>query len=201
MSSNSAPQGLLEEELAGPVETLKRRLEEILARPKVTYRDALEAVEAAQIIADLLRCKERALRLLEGDREGRASGEERAGDLSGLTLEAAAERVLREVGRPLHARDLGDTIKARGWQHPRSRNARPDQVVFQLAARLAKNPAFVRTAPNTFALTELGFTAPPKERPKPLVGIFAGGGDAAALPDGGEMLDEYFKDETNAPWS
>jgi hypothetical protein len=154
------------------VDELKRRLEEICARPKATYDDASRASEAAQLIGDLLRLEERALRLIRGEADPAGGGEasRSPGDLSGLTLDEAARRVLRDRQRPMHARDLGEEIKARGWRHPRSRVARPDQIVYQLAARLGKNPGFVRTAPNTFALRGHGDVEPPTP-PQPRVGI------------------------------
>jgi hypothetical protein len=139
-----------EDEIVRAVETLKRKLEEVLARPKITYRDAQEAAEAAQLIGDLIRVEQRALRLVRGTETDLDTG--RAGDLAGFTLDEAARRVLREEGRPMHARELGARIKARGWRHPRSRAARPDQIIFQLAARLPRQPNFERVAPNTFAL-------------------------------------------------
>ncbi len=161
------------------IDELKRKLEEILARPKVTRHDAEEAVEAAQAIADLMRAEERALRLIDGgSREAPSrSGSTTGGTLAGLTLHEAARRVLQEAGWPMHARDLAVRIKAGGWRHPRSKNARPDQIVFQLAARLPRYPEiFRRVAPNTFALAEWGDSPPRTERPQPRFGLFTGPG-------------------------
>lgn len=182
------------------VDALKRRLEEILARPKVTSRDAEEAVEAAQIIADIIRCEERALRLLEHPAEhtktptARGRGE---GPLAGLTLHEAARRVLAKAGWPMHVRDLAVRIKIGGWKNPRGKDAKPPQMAPQIAARLPRYPEiFRRFAPNTFGLTEWGDNPPLKERPKPLIGIFRSDGSLQA-ENIDEELEHYFDDERN----
>ena len=174
---------------------LKARLEEILARPKVTVRDAEEALEAAQVLADLLRVEERALHLIAGETP---PGDRGSADLAGLTLDEAARLVLEDEGRAMHGRELGAAIKARGWRHPRSKVARPDQIVFQLAARLPKHPDFVRVAPNTFGLRK--WQEHPKPRsPKPKLPLFRGTGAGPSAAEIDEHRDAIFTDE-RARW-
>lgn len=55
-----------EEQLRAGEDGLKARVEEIVNRPGLTSRDAEEAAEAALAIADLIRGRDRALRVLEG---------------------------------------------------------------------------------------------------------------------------------------
>lgn len=169
------------EALTAGLAELKRRLEEIMSRPKATARDAEEAAEAAKALAELMRGEERALRLLRAtlpaDR-GREPVQPRAGGLplAGLSLHEAARRVLETAGWPMHVRDLGVRIKAGGWRHPRSTNARPDQIEYQLAARLPRHPeTFKKFAPNTFGLAAWGDSPPRREAPKPRLGIPSGG--------------------------
>jgi len=158
---------------------LKERLEEIMRRPKATARDAEEAGEAAKALADLLRGEERALRLLRSDATSPTAGDTAGASqakkpylLAGLPLHEAAERVLEDSGWPMHVSELGDMIKVRGWRHPRSTNARPDQIRYQLAARLPRHPEnFKKFAPNTFGLAKWGDSPPRTERPKPRLGI------------------------------
>lgn len=131
--------------------------------------------EAAALLVELIRLERRARKLVDacGSRSG---SRETSNDFATLTLHEAARRVLEEEGRPMHARELGSKIKARGWRHPRSPSPRPDQIVFQLAARLPKHgDVFRRVAPNTFALAawERGEG---RERPKPRLGLFRSGG-------------------------
>lgn len=188
--------------LSDSIDELKARLEEILARPKLTSRDAEEAVEAAQIIADLLRCEERALRLFEDLDPAGSSGtpttHARSGSkLVGLTLHEAARRVLAEAGWPMHASDLAVRIKVGGWRSPRRKSATPAQLVAQLAARLPRYPeTFRRVAPNTFALTEWGDNPPRAERPKPLIGVIKSDGSLPAA-DIDEELEHVYEDERN----
>ncbi len=170
---------------------LKERLEEIMRRPKVTPRDADEAGEAAKALADLLRGEERALRLLRAG--GAASDDEETKQpylLTGLTLHEAAQRVLEDAGWPMHVRELGTLIKTRGWRHPRSTNAPPDQIQFQLAARLPRHPdVFKKFAPNTFGLAKWGDSPPRTERPKPRLGLF--GSDPAYQGPSARWLSEH----------
>ncbi len=182
------------------VDALKRRLEEILARPKVTSRDAEEAVEAAQIIADIIRCEERGLRLLEhpaGHTKTPTARGRSEGPLAGLTLHEAARRVLAEAGWPMHVRDLAVRIKIGGWKNPRGKDVKPPQLAPQIAARLPRYPeTFRRFAPNTFGLTEWGDSPPLRERPKPLIGIIKTSGEFSA-ENIDEELAHYFDDERN----
>jgi HB1/ASXL restriction endonuclease-like protein with HTH domain len=156
---------------------LKEQLEDVLAGPVKTAEEAEAVQEAASLLAAYLRVESRAQRLL-GERSswGLESGD--AGkSLAGVTLHEAARRVLEEAGTPLHARELGARIKARGWTHPRSQAARPEQIVFQLAARLPKHPdTFRRVGPNTFALTKWETEPPAGNRPRPRLGSFSGPG-------------------------
>ena len=167
--------------LTAGLDELKRRLEEIMARPKATVRDAEEAAEAAKALAELMRAEERALRLLRGSPPKDPAGEPtkpRPGGLplEGLSLHEAARRVLERCGWPMHVRELGLRIKSGGWRHPRSVNARPDQIQYQLAARLPRHPeTFKRFAPNTFGLADWGDSPPRSEAPKPRLGIISSG--------------------------
>ncbi len=185
---------------------LKRRLEEIMSRPKATVRDAEEAAEAAKALADLLRGEERALRLLRGASPAERGGqppEPRPGGLplGGLTLHEAARRVLETAGWPMHVRDLGVRIKAGGWRHPRSANPRPDQIEYQLAARLPRHPeTFKKFGPSTFGLAVWGDAPPRREAPKPRLAVSRSDGPFQRL-EGDELMDDYFGDEANSPWS
>ena len=181
---------------------LKRRLEEIMSRPKATVRDAEEAAEAAKALAELMRAEERALRLIGGRSAAPVDGSSRRPYLlTGLTLHRAAERVLDDSGWPMHVSELGTLIKVRGWHHPRSQHARPDQIQYQLAARLPRHPdVFKKFAPNTFGLASWGDSPPRTERPEPRLGLFASDGPFEPL-EGDELMEAYSKDEANAPWS
>jgi hypothetical protein len=106
--------------------------------------------------------------------------------LAGRPLHEAAEQVLTEAGTPLHAAELGRRMKARGWRHPRSRQAQPDQILHQLAARLPRYPhTFRRVAPQTFALVRWG-DAYPGARAKATLptALFHGPGDAVGVRAG-----------------
>jgi hypothetical protein len=163
---------------------VREELEAVLNRPIRSPADAEVAAAAAEALAAYLRGEEAALRVLGGG----SPEVPRSGDLAGLTLHAAAERVLEEAGTPLHVTELGRRIKAGGWRHPRAK-PRPDQINYQLAARLPRYPQFVRTAPNTFGLARWA-SEPPKAASRPRLGIFSGPGgaigrsigDAADLP-------------------
>lgn len=135
--------------------TLIERLNRLLMEPARRPEDARRAARAAQALAELLSAMENAKQVLaEVDESGATS---RGQSLAGWTLQDAAEVILEEVGRPLHAKELGSRIKARGWRHPRGEPSRPDQIVYQLAARLPRHPdRFKRVAPNTFALKKWG---------------------------------------------
>jgi hypothetical protein len=161
---------------------LQEELERLVASPIEDAAGAERAREAAGILAEYLRLRDRADRLLSPMEDA----ERGAGQLAGLTLHAAAERVLQEAGTPLHARELGARIKAGGWRHPRSKVARPEQIVHQLAARLPRHPQmFRRVAPQTFALAKWGddgFPARPGIRPR--LSLFDGPGEAIAAKIG-----------------
>jgi hypothetical protein len=106
-----------------------------------------------------------------------------ADSLAGKTLHDAAAVVLEEAGAPLHAKELGSRIKARGWTHPRGGPSRPNQIVYQLAARLPRHShQFRRVAPNTFALAKWGGDVGPRSPPKPRIALFKGpGGNTGRL--------------------
>lgn len=159
----------------------RQELERLIAETESTAEDRMVAEEAGQILVEMIRLEGRAARLLSS--RPRIDATPPARSLAGLTLHEAAEEVLREAGTPLHVQNLGNGIKARGWRHPRSKRAREDQINFQLAARLPRLPQFRRVAPNTFALSEWGLAGP--ERPKPQLGLFAGGGKVT-----GRQIDE-----------
>lgn len=147
------------------------RLREILAAEIDSPEAAELAARAAEALAAYMRAERSAAEVL-----GLEPPEEEPGGLAGKTLDDAAEIVLREAGLPLHVRDLGTRIKAAGWRHPRARNPRPDQIYFQLAARLPRHPdRFRRVAPNTFGLAEWGdVTRKPARMPR--TGLFDGEG-------------------------
>jgi hypothetical protein len=177
------------------VDALKARLEEIVGRPGLSSLDAEEAAEAAQAIADLIRSRDRALRVLE--RPADEPPPRPRETLEGLPLREAAREVLRREGRPIHAKELGQLIYGAGWRNPRRAIDR-ERISFQLAARLGGDPDFVRWAPNTWALAEQGFVEPSKNPPKPLLGIFR---SPPGSPPAAEIDDELatmIDDERNA---
>ena len=153
---------------------LRERLEQVLHQPTETVADAERAARAAEALAAYLGLEERVSRLL-GEREPGRRPTPRLDEqpFAGMSLHVAAEHVLREANVPLHVRELGRRIKAGGWRHKRSANPRPDQILYQLAARLPRHPeVFVRVAPNTFGLRE--WASAVKKQPRPRVGLFAG---------------------------
>jgi hypothetical protein len=155
---------------------IRQELEKARGRPVRSAADAEFAAAAAEALAAYLRAEEDALRAL-GLGNSRQT-DESPGDLHGLTLHAAAERVLEDAGVPLHVSEIGKRMKARGWKHPRA-NPRPDQINHQLAARLPRYKRFVRTRANTFGLA-IWRSAPPKPSARPSVGIFSGPGAPVA---------------------
>lgn len=160
---------------------LKERLEQVLRRPTETVADAERAARAAEALAVYLGLEERVSRLVDEEQPDDQRGARRPTERSfhDVTLHVAAEHVLREANVPLHVRELGRRIKARGWRHKRSADPRPDQILYQLAARLPRYPAvFVRVAPNTFGLREWDTAA--RKPPRPRVGLFDGPGKTAA---------------------
>lgn len=153
---------------------LRDELEAILQRVPVTPADAHRSARAAEALAAYLRLEEDAAKLLSGGTSSLPALHE-GGSLDGLTLHGAAENMLERAGTPLHVRDLGKRIKAGGWTHKRSPHPRPDQILYQLSARLPRHPeTFVRVAPNTFGLIKWGEKG--RARPKPRLGTFEGPG-------------------------
>ncbi len=154
---------------------LRDRLNRLLSEPVRRPEDADRAARAAQALAELLRASENAERVLAGANVGSSSPQ--GANLAGRTLQDAAEIVLEQAGRPLHAKELGNRIKARGWRHPRGAPSRPDQIVYQLAARLPRFPdRFRRVAPNTFGLAKWGEGRRLESAPRPRMGLFTGPG-------------------------
>jgi hypothetical protein len=170
---------------------LKERLEEVVA----DSTDGDEAKRASELLIQLIRL-ERQATLVLASAERKPDGVRR--EAHRLTLHACAEVILRESGRPMHVRELGAAIKATGWTHPRSRHARPDQILYQLAARLPRYPQFARVAPNTFALTEWGTSGPSAERPRPRLGVAKSKGDRPAREIDEEL--SGYGDEERAAW-
>jgi hypothetical protein len=151
------------------------QLERLRVGPIRTPEEAEVAGEASRILGELLSLERRASLFVKESK----TGKELSGPLAGLTLHEAARRVLHDVGTPLHAKELGARIKARGWRHPRTDHAKADQIVFQLAARLPRHPeTFRRVGPNTFALVEWGPEPFRAKRRTPRFGLFAGSGKA-----------------------
>ena len=170
---------------------LTDRLLEALARPISTPEEAEAAARAAEALAAYLRGEEAAKRALAAEP---APEPDATGTLAGLYLEDAAELVLKQAGLPLHVKELGKRIKAGGWRHPRSRRAGPEQINFQLAARLPKHPdRFRRVAPNTFGLA--GWEKREPKRARPRSGLFRGPGGAVA-----ESIGERPAEPAQTPW-
>src|SRR6266536_2936363 len=130
---------------------VQAELKGLIAQPIATARDAERVHHAAELLAEHLRLEQAARELIEQTSEADRASD----DLRGMSLHDAAERVLEDAGTPLHVKALGSRLKARGWRHPRSSNAHPERINFQLAARLPKHPdRFRRVAPNTFGLVK-----------------------------------------------
>lgn len=157
---------------------LAEKLSALLRQPVRTPEDAQRAARVADALADLLRASQRAERLLGIPSPGALQGD--SGSLAGKALQDAAEAVLEVAGKPLHAKEIGRRVKARGWTHARGTPSRPDQIVYQLAARLPRFPhRFKRVAPNTFALVKWDDGTVAAAR-KPKTSLFRGpGGDLA----------------------
>jgi hypothetical protein len=157
-------------------------LRDVLSGEIKTADDAERAREAADLLAALLRIESAAARLLGQEQESNST---RATDLRGMTLHDAAEQVLDDAGVPLHVKELGMRIKARGWTHPRSSHPRPDQILFQLAARLPRYPSrFRRVGPNTFALTRWEKSSGRGRARRPRTSLFRGPGEAIGRTTG-----------------
>lgn len=156
------------------MDDLRTLLEEALARQVESADDAERAATAASALAAYLRAVEAARRAL--DVTSRGSPPNGPADLSALTLHDAAERVLDLAGVPLHVKELGARIKAGGWRHKRA-TPRPDQINYQLAARLPRHPdKFARVAPNTFSLSRWGPDRSAAPSSPPRLGSFRGPG-------------------------
>jgi hypothetical protein len=154
---------------------LKDALERELSTPVRSPGDADRHGEVAGLLGAYLRLEARAQAVLqETDKKTEGVSD---GHLRGMTLHDAAERVLEDAGVPLHVRELGARIKAGGWRHPRS-VARPDQILYQLAARLPRHPdRFRRVAPNTFALAKWDQEGHRPRGRTPHVPLFRGSGE------------------------
>ena len=157
---------------------IRDELEKAIHGPIQRTQDAERIRRAAELLGEYLLLEDRARRVLGG----LPADESPATDLRGVSLDDAAERVLEEAGVPLHVRELGARIKARGWRHPRSKNARPDQILYQLAARLPRHPdRFRRVSPNTFGLSNWeGGQGRRSSAPAPRTSLFHGGGRIGA---------------------
>jgi len=184
-----------EEQLQAGVDALKARLEEIVSRPDLSPRDAEEAAEAALAIADLIRSRDRALRVLEGSVDEPPPRPRET--LEGLPLREAAREVLRREGRPIRTRELGELIYEAGWKNPRGAPDRT-RIAHQLSARLGPDPDFVRWLPGMWALREQGFVGLPKDRPKPLFGLFRSPPGSPPAADMDEELATIMDDDRHA---
>lgn len=154
---------------------LRDELEAILKEAPVTPADAERAAQAAAALAAYLRLEQETAAITDRAAPARPDAGRPGGSLDALTLHDAAEVVLERAGSPLHVRDLGKRIKAGGWKHKRSKDPRPDQIQYQLAARLPRHAeTFVRVAPNTFGLVRWGKHR--KRRPRPRLATFEGPG-------------------------
>ncbi len=138
------------------LDTLKGRLETLVAQGADAPGGAATADEAGKLLLILIRLEGRAGQLLSGTPDRKTNPEF---GFEGLALQEAARRVLVGVGTPLHVRELSARIKAGGWRHRRA-GAHPEQLMHQLAARLPKYPEFMRIRPNTFTLSEWGDRPP-----------------------------------------
>lgn len=167
---------------------LKEDLVALMRQPPQSADDAERAARAAEALAAYIRAEEGAELVLSEQSTDAAPDQ---GSLAGLTLHDAARRVLETAGIPLHVKELGRRIKAGGWRHKRSRKARPEQINYQLAARLPRHPdVFRRVSPNTFGLARWDVRRTEKVRPR--TALFRGpGGEHAALL--GDRADEVIE--------
>jgi hypothetical protein len=157
------------------MDDLRAGLESEIGEAPRTQEDAERLAKIASLLGEYIRLEREAEAVLSGAVATQASG-----DLAGVTLQDAAERVLGEGGIPLHVRELGKRIKGGGWRHPRSKNAQDDLINYQLAARLPRHSdRFERVAPNTFGLVRWRRGARPG-RAKPRLGLFSGPGNDIA---------------------
>lgn len=173
--------------------SVRERLEELIQQPVDSFASAAQVAKAAEALAEIIRAEEEASRVFGIAPLKEPTRTISSHDLAGMTLHDAAETVLRDAGIPLHVRELGKRIKARGWTHPRSSRPRPDQILYQLAARLPRHPrVFNRVAPNTFALVDWETVASSRVRPR--FGLFKGPGGVAA--ETGEHPERTFEGTT-----
>lgn len=172
----------------------REELEELVSGPFASPEDAERAARAAEALAAYLRADQAAMAILKGGSVAGMEADEGSA-FSSLTLHDAAERVLEEAGVPLHVKELGKRIKAHGWKHRRS-VSRPDQINYQLAARLPRHSdVFVRIAPNTFALKRWGTSRAAQAPVKPRLGLFKGPGGAV-----GRSIGEHADEAASSSW-
>jgi len=174
--------------------SIQSDLEQLIHRRPQNAEEAERIAEAASLLAEYHWLVAKVRGLLNKTDQRRAA----SGSLAGLALHEAADRALTEAGVPLHAKELGRRMKARGWRHPRARNAPPDRIEHQLAARLPLYPQFRKVAPQTFALASWGDSYPgASPSAAPLTALFAGSGAAMGAHAG--TADDPFTDE-DAAW-
>ena len=172
---------------------LRDDLEKVIRSTYSSADDAERAAQAASVLAAYLRADEIAERVLTGVPDSSIADADKS--YASLTLNEAAERVLEDAGVPLHVKELGKRVKARGWRHRRP-VSRPDQINYQLAARLPRHPdVFIRVAPNTFALVRWGEGRSKGAPVAPKVGLFRGPGGAV-----GASLGELSKEVAESAW-
>jgi len=76
----------------------------------------------------------------------------------------AAEQVLREAGRPLHAKELGKRFLARGWYNDRveGRNF-TNSIMGSLDRKVRERDVFTKPSSGTYALIEWSAEGRPEE--------------------------------------
>jgi hypothetical protein len=174
--------------------SIQTDLEQLIHHRPQNAEDAERIAEAASLLAEYHRLLARVRGLLNETGQRRAA----SGSLAGLALHEAAERALAEAGVPLHAKELGKRMKARGWRHPRAKHAPPDRIEHQLAARLPQYPQFRKVAPQTFGLASWGDSYPgASPLAAPPTALFAGSGGAVGARAG--TADDPFTTE-DAAW-
>ena len=172
---------------------LRDELEELVKGHFSSADDAERAARAASALAAYLRADEMAQHAVRAP--GANSAANAGMSFEGLSLHVAAERALEQAGVPLHVKELGRRVKARGWKHQRP-VSRPDQINYQLAARLPRHDdVFIRVAPNTFALVRWGEGRSKGALAKPRTGLFRGPGGAI-----GASLGERSEEVVESAW-
>ncbi|MEX2394500.1 MAG: winged helix-turn-helix domain-containing protein [Actinomycetota bacterium] len=168
------------------------RLRAVLTEVPSDRAGAERAARASGLLAEFYGLCERADELLQ---EPEPPSDTHGSDVKGLTLHEAAKRVLEDAGTPLGLHELSRRIRARGWQHPRSTRALPEQLYHQLSAQLPKKTdTFERVSRGTFGLR--GWNDPNVERPKPRLGVFSAPGQLSAR-EISEREDELYEPP---PW-